>query len=524
MSKRRDPLQTFTTPSTALQQFLSTANLPAIVPQLPARALHRLVAVRGLEDSGDVLMHATGEQLRTVMDADLWSGPGSAVAAALDAERFGRWLQVLVDASVETAARQLQEIDRDLIIGAFAQHVGVCSRVTAERRGLLESAPTWECGAVIVWARREDAWDAIATLLAHMQGAHPQWLSGLLAACRELSYEHLEEASGFDVLLGRRQQMLHDLASAREQRREVKGYVTRADAHAFLESARRPASEADVARDAEVRSYLSALADASPGAHVAEPHHGAPAADGGADDVTRLVALVEGCEAATPVRGLLAGPADTASPPASRMAGQLAALAQADPITLDVWQQELGFLANCLLESGVLPAARRSESDAVSAAMATCDLGLERLSAAAGSGASAPGPVAAFREGWSSLHTGVSMPVAEELLRTLKHIPLDTSEFNADVRALRMALQRALAQGRPWDAMPRLEVLAILDLPTWSTLTGLLAELPVVPQGCLDEQPVKRLRQTTEVEFIGSTRHLAWVRSFSGGIGERLSS
>ncbi len=61
----------------------------------------------------------------------------------------------------------------------------------------------------------------------------------------------------------------------------------------------------------------------------------------------------------------------------------------------------------------------------------------------------------------------------------------------------------------------------------WSmpeTLTGLLAEFPVVPQGCLTVAPTAmRLRVTTDVEFIASPRHLAWIRTFCADLTKALS-
>ena len=45
-------------------------------------------------------------------------------------------------------------------------------------------------------------------LLAHLQTAHPGFFTEVMTGCRELSYEYLEEASGFDQLLGRREQSL----------------------------------------------------------------------------------------------------------------------------------------------------------------------------------------------------------------------------------------------------------------------------------------------------------------------------
>lgn len=530
MSKRRSRTPTFTTPTAELQHYLKTAELAEVVPRLDTRVLQRVVSILGLEDAGDVLVNASPEQLLTLLDADVWTPAGAMHAGTLDAARFGVWLRVLVEADVAAAARQLQALDPDLIVGLFAQHMGVCSRTAAELRGLQESAPTLEYGGLVVWARRDDAWDAIATLLAEAQTEHPRWFGALVRGCRDLSYEHLEEASGFDDLAGRREQAVHDMATARDLRREALGYVTPAAARAFLAAARRGADADPRVLRGELAHYRHALSPQLDSRSSTEQPTLQPDTRGGTQtksvdsaDVTTVSTLVEACEGRQTPRGLL-GEARQASAPASRVGLHLAALATNAPAQFESWQEELGFLANALLEGGVLPSSRSTHADAVSAAIATCDLGLERLDAAA-SGAPLPAtPVDAFSVGWAILHREVCSAVAAALLGALRHIPLDSSVVHDDVRRLRGVLQRSLERERPWEAGASLEVVAILDLPAWAVLTGLLAEYPVVPMGCLTtEAPAKRLRVTTDVEFIASERHLAWVRAFCAGLTQALS-
>lgn len=522
MSKRRLHPPTFTTPASTLQQFLRTADLSTVVPLLPDRALQRLVAVIGLESAGEVLVSATPRQFLRAIDADLWANSGGARGASFDADRFGHWLQVLVEADVDAAARQLQALDQELFAAAMARHVGVCSRDTADRRGLLDSAQTWECGGLIVWARREEAWDAIATLLAHLQLQYHEWLATLLKTWRELSYEYLEEASGFDDLLNRREQSLHDIDVAHDERREAQGYVTAASARAFLASARQPSAVTGIERDAEVRAYFRHVADPPPAdAGDAGPDRAQTTTPQVESDADALIALIEHCEVASPIRGRLGAGGRESGAPASRVAAMLAHLASRDPAALDIWHLELGFLANCLLASGVLPEQRSAEADAVAAATATCDLGLEQCGADVSSHELMP--VAAFRVGWLTLHREVSMFAAEGVLRTLGQIQFEHSDTHEDVRRLRRALREALARERPWEARACLDVLATFDLPTWSTLMGLLAEHPVVPQGCLEPR-TRRLRHTTMVEFISSLQHLAWVRTFVTSLTHSLES
>ena len=56
--------------------------------------------------------------------------------------------------------------------------------------------------------------------------------------CRDLS-DSRPEVDGLDDLLPEPEQHLHDVAMEREHRHSQRGYVTPADARAFLEAARR---------------------------------------------------------------------------------------------------------------------------------------------------------------------------------------------------------------------------------------------------------------------------------------------
>src|SRR5215813_9775086 len=95
---------------TVLTRILDTPHLAHVVPRLQPELLHRVIQRCGLEDCGDLVALATPHQLMRVFDLDLWrAAPG--VDEQLDADRFGLWLEVLLEAGADVAAEKLIGLD-----------------------------------------------------------------------------------------------------------------------------------------------------------------------------------------------------------------------------------------------------------------------------------------------------------------------------------------------------------------------------------------------------------------------------
>jgi hypothetical protein len=77
-------------------------------------------------------------------------------------------------------------------------------------------------------------------VLVALDAEHGHCFHAVMQGCRRLS-DSRPEIDGLDDLLLAPEQHLHDVADARERRQSQQGYVTPADARAFLEMARRPA-------------------------------------------------------------------------------------------------------------------------------------------------------------------------------------------------------------------------------------------------------------------------------------------
>src|SRR5919109_4362908 len=94
-----------------LERILATPNLVQVIPQLQPEVLHRVIQHCGLEDCGQLVAFSAPDQLARVFDLDLWRPAAPGLDERFDAVRFGRWLDLLVDAGVSSAAATLAALD-----------------------------------------------------------------------------------------------------------------------------------------------------------------------------------------------------------------------------------------------------------------------------------------------------------------------------------------------------------------------------------------------------------------------------
>src|SRR4030095_5882572 len=90
-----------------VKRLLEAPDLARVVPRLPPDVLHRVIDRCGLEGCADLVALATPHQLERVLDVDLWRVPAASADEALDVERFGLWLEVLLQAGASIAADKL---------------------------------------------------------------------------------------------------------------------------------------------------------------------------------------------------------------------------------------------------------------------------------------------------------------------------------------------------------------------------------------------------------------------------------
>ena len=512
----------------ALQRILGTPHLAQAVPRLQPELLHRVIQHVGLEECGELVALVTPEQLTRVFDLDLWKSAQAGRDEEFDAGRFGAWLQVLLEAGPEVAAGKLAALPLDAVTAGMAQHVRVFDAATVTPHMTFDGelaggrpedrAVAVQIGVYRIEARRSDAWDAVVEALVALETVHVDAFQRLMTRCRVLSNSRPEE-SGMHDILDDPEQAMFDLACDRERRREQQGYVTPAQARAFLEMARRRAgTDAERSADPIARAYFQALDE--PVASAAE--ESTVAADGVAAVVE---VLLESGMLEAPPRGLLEG-SSGAPPRLARVHSALRAVLEHDPAIYARRSAELGYLANTLVSGCSIQGRAFTPLEASEAALAMCNLGLE-----SGAGSAADDVlvthdlVGVFQNGWAVLHERVSVSTAQRLIEALKTIRTHDRDTLIGLSRLRVELTRQVRAGMPWKARGALEVIATLDLSAWATLRGLLDECPVMqavvgPPGGGKPHAVS----PTAFEFISGIAQIDAIHAFLASLPDALQS
>src|SRR5262247_393447 len=262
-----------------LDRILNTPSIEHVIPRLRPDLLHRVIQTCGLEDCGEIVALATPEQLARIFDLDLWRAAKAGRDEQFDADRFGVWLEVLVESGAAPAAQKLAGMDVDLVIAGLAQHALVYDRAAvtpyettdgelitfyADAISVFDDGLTFDVGGYLLVAKRADSWEAIVEVLTSLDAERPDYFHQMMQGCRSLSNSGYE-VDGLDDLLPEGDQVMFDLAVDREQRREKQGYVTPAQARAFLQMSRelRLWSDAMPSANPLARAYFRAIDETS---------------------------------------------------------------------------------------------------------------------------------------------------------------------------------------------------------------------------------------------------------------------
>jgi hypothetical protein len=467
--------------SLSLERLLNTPDLERIVPRLQPQVLHRVVQHFGLEQCGEFVALASPAQIMCVLDADLWRRRGT--DAQLDVDRFGLWLTILMQSGVAVAAGKLKGLDIDLVTSALTGHIAVFDGAAVSSYTTLdgESVPgrvsdgsrMTEIGGFQVETKDSSAWDVIVDLLVFLDDQQPAYFHRLMRGCVRLS-NGASEPDGFHNLLADEDQQLYDVGQARDQRREALGYVTAAQADAFLQDALNlrlvaptpPRSSLASAYFREVRRDTVAANAQSPRPPLPSPSNtldDSRATDAAVAAVVDML-LDAGVLGSEPQRLLSAGEARRLELVQAHVAAHFSAA------------EELAYLANVLLAGCRIQGREFSPAEASAAVASTCNLGLEHWPRHW----RAVDLVTAFQIGWQVLRRYVCLPTAQRLIDTLRNLRVRDRDVGVQLTDLRARLARAIAHDTPWQVRDRLEVLLLLDAPAWAGVLALLDECPVI--------------------------------------------
>jgi len=502
--------------SQLLARLLDTPNLVSVVRSLEPIVLHRLVRGVGLEECGAIVALASPEQLMRVFDLDLWRNSAPGDDQQFDADRFGLWIEVLVDADVRVAAEKLMGLDFDFVTAAMTRHLRVIDSTSRRRHGHDRS---YDLTGYTILARRNESWDALLAVLAHLDAEHHDFFRRLISRCHRISIDYREEHDGLDDLMDPADQILADVAFDRDQRRERQGYVTTPQAVAFLTEARQLRFDRDAAprRDYVTSSYFREM-DRQP-VPDGQSRTGQPQQDitGFVDTLREAGILPDG------PRGLLTGDVAAEGVRLSRIRDYMTSVCELDEAACARAHEELGYLANVLVAGGSVDSRQFTGAEAYDAVMAACNLGLENWPRQWPSDEGVRDLVAIFRVGWAVIYEQVGQFVPRRASEILLELSCDDPGLQDDIRGLGFRLRRDVAAGVPWRGRDHLDAIAILDTPSWALLVRLIDECPSVPANLdLSTGRLRGYRVTSEFEFISDNRQIAWARNFVESLPDSL--
>ena len=532
-----------------LDRILETPQLARVVPQLQPEVLHRLIQHCGLEDCGELLALATPGQLTRLFDLDLWRAVVPGRDEQFDADRFGTWLDVMVDAGVSSAAATLAAMDVDLLVAGFAEHIrvfdyaAVAPFITIDGE-VAPGAPfadgvRSEIGGYVVIAKRVDFWDAITAVLNALADAHDVVFDRVMRGCCRLSNSR-PEIDGLDDLLTTNEQAMFDVALEREARNDAQGYVTPAQARTFLQMSRRIdlRRAAVPPRDPVTGTYFRDVDAQTTTAHARAsgdgessqslPHDAVkPDPQPSSEAVNAMVELLHDAGVIPrPTRALLEAPQDSWAPRLARIRAELEIAHDRDPDAYAIRNAELAYLANVIAAGASIQSRPVRTEEATDAVMAICNLGLENWP-----DRWLPSEpmlihhdlVSVFQVGWTVLHEDVCMFAADQLIGVLATLQCIDSDIQHGIVTLRKALIRHSRSGAPWDARPAFDVLTALDTPAWAALLGLIDQLPTLHAalGATLTGATSRI-EITAFEFISENAQIQQVREFMQKLPGRL--
>jgi Family of unknown function (DUF6178) len=508
------------------------------VPQLPAETVQQLIRHCGLEACGEIVASATPAQLASVLDIDLWRNARPGRDERFDADRFEEWLELLLDMGGAVAARTLAAMEESLLVAGLSRHVRVfdlaamASSTSGDDEPMDVAAPhkgpECEVSGYLVRARKADGWDAIVALLLALETDHPNRFHLVMGAVRRLS-DSTPEIDGLDDLLTEPEQRFHDVAVDRDHRRSRQGYITPADARAFLQMVRRR-SDGQARVNPIVAAYFRDAADdaASGDADAPGPPRRAlapPLSMAEAPEAFDAVAelLVEAGFAPPRPRALLKGPELSRL---ARIQMLMECVGDDDPAAYLERGRELAFLANTLVAGCSIQSRPFTPQEASEAALSVCQVGLEHWPTAE-FGETLPntflvdhGLIAAFEVGWSTLHDTRTF-VADQLIVVLADLRFRDADIQDGLHALRRELKKQHEAGTPWRACDALEVMAMIDMPAWVSLLGLLGECPIMPVALTAALEGRTgAISATDFEFISTRRQLSAIREFMARLPE----
>lgn len=515
--------------------------LPALVAKLEPRALGRLVAEVGLEDSAALVEHASATQVAYLVEESVWVSVKPGDPESLSVPELLRWFDLWIDIGGGFVAEKLFDLGEDFCALCFSKLIVVAGlNLGPERQDEFSRV----IGSYLVRSRFEDEWDSVQAALSALWDKQPNFLETLFA---RLSFQH--SILGFADEDDMESILEADLSHARETSKEQQGFVAATTAGALLSSVARaelealaneqvydPDTEQYFLRRARANAQEQMLAAADPvdvGGRSAQAEPKNSDDDSSEQREAELDELQKELERFEILhdRGveLLAGPASSAQArdPTFAIRAGLSAL-QHDVERFEARTNELVYLSN-LVMAGLT--ATLSEVAAANLVLATCNLGGSYLLWAQAREAQEseanpfaemlfeePGLVRLFRIGWNLL-ARLPVQAANRLTRTFA-LPEVRQRLAAkpwvaeEVAELMRGFTEMVRRGEYESAQDTLEVLAIALEP--EAVPVLIQLIDAVPRFAQVLEPAQGEAQfvSNKGRYISSMADLAVLERY----------
>jgi hypothetical protein len=378
-SRRSDPAST-----KLLMQILERPGLVAAVRELPGAVLGKLIERIGLEDAGELVALASTAQLERIFDDDLWRAERAGGDETFRPERFVLWLRVMAEAGDEHLVQRLCELPQELValavhrlvlvldVDVLEEQLAPGDEEAAELERALADAAFEEWEELRLIARDLDAWEDVWGALVSLDRDHHDQLRAILERCCAMSTEYISGQGGLFQVLTAAEMLDGDVAAARDDRRVAEGFVSPADARAFLELARR--SGGGAGRDPITAAYFRGW---HPETDRAPRPVAARAAAVERGDLAALLREAHVIAPAQPVAALTDG-AGLERPHlvAPLFEQAMSDLRQRDPELFSTRAREVGYLVNVWIAGGAHEGRRPRPVEALETVLATCEAGL----------------------------------------------------------------------------------------------------------------------------------------------------
>lgn len=532
-------------PADLLGNILDQPDLPEIIKSLDPGLLTQLIRHVGLDDSAPLVFHTTQKQLAEILDEDLWHSKTPGRVETFNSERFGVWLNVMMENGPAFTAEKVTAMDEDLLT------LGICRLVRVFRAHdpatyhgsdvkanhgeisdyLLDGFLNLEFPGYRVVSKNDACWNAVTGLLSELNESDNGRLVRLLERCCRICEESLETDSGLLGILSADEMLEEDVFSEREDRKENRGFVTPSAATIFLADARSVSLSriiADTGIPHIARAYFKS-ASTKPEEDAAQrppaAAEGAPGSMGKRifefmDTLRKAEVLPETNRQKLGFDGF--GRRDSRC----ALLNTMRTLNLSDPELYSQRLMELSFLSNALISGCAFRNRTFHPKESAEAALSVCNLGSEYLlktQAVPEDSRPAGEPLLAliktthlvylFRIGWKILFDNVILATAESVSAFIIRLKKNTSDPEQKHILARMALmlRHSISSGHPWEFQDQMDYLHVfLDGETVAALIELIREYPTFPDA---------LHTNTDggsSPFISSRMQIQSIRRFLG--------